>query len=70
MPWGRFSTDDQLRHRKYEPQLLHLDPLILEVAANHSSLLDHEPWQLEEDNMYIYLCSHWCETKGDSRSKV
>ena len=47
MRWGRFSTDDQLRHTKYEPEILHLDPLILEVAAVHSSLLDREPWRLE-----------------------
>ena len=33
MPWGRFPTNGQLRHVKYEPQTLHLDPLVSEVGS-------------------------------------
>lgn len=35
MPGGRFPTDDQLRHPKYEPRMIYLDPLVLEVAADY-----------------------------------
>ena len=37
MPWGRFPTDDQLRHLINEPRILGLEPLILEVAADYSA---------------------------------
>ena len=36
MAWGRFPTEDQLRHLRYETGTFYLDPLVLEVAANYS----------------------------------